>query len=78
MLAFASFIFVYLIYEATEKYAGNQIVIKPSQKLHPMSDIHFPAVSVCPELLVRGNVFDVFNQIDRNSKESVCVGVVFV
>jgi hypothetical protein len=69
MLCFSSIIFALLIYETTEKFLTNQIVIKPSKKLHSVGEIPFPAVTVCPEPLILGNFSDFYETLSHSSDE---------
>ena len=43
---------VFLINEAIEKFREQKIVIKLSEKRRNISEIPFPALSICPEVLI--------------------------
>lgn len=43
---------VFLINEAVEKFLARKIAIKISDKPYEISTVPFPAMSICPELLI--------------------------
>lgn len=46
---------IFLIDEAVDKFLAHKVAVKISDKRHDVSEIPFPALSICPELLVSNN-----------------------
>jgi Amiloride-sensitive sodium channel len=48
-LILSSFMFGLLMYETTEKFVSDQIVIKLSENRHSIAEVPFPAITFCSE-----------------------------
>lgn len=48
----ASCFFAVLTFETVERFYSKQTVIKVSKRRHMISEIYFPAVTICPEISV--------------------------
>lgn len=51
-ILFSIFTSVFLIKEAIEKFLAHKVAFKMSDKRHKISEVPFPAVAICPELLI--------------------------
>lgn len=51
---------IYLVNEAVQKYLERKTGIRISEKLSKVGEIPFPAVSICPELLIDASMFKNF------------------
>jgi hypothetical protein len=63
VIFFSIFLFVSLIYKTTSKFFLDQMVIKLSEKQHSVEDIPFPAVTLCPDVVIPSKFF-------KSSKEA--------
>lgn len=62
--------FVLLIYEATEKFMTNQIVIRLSKQQSSVGEVPFPAVTICPDLIIPDNFSVIIESLSENSSNS--------
>lgn len=49
---------IFLINEAVQKFRARKIAIKISDVPHEIGSVPFPAITICPELLITDSLFE--------------------